>query len=129
MKQFFKFTGAAAVLAVLPSVASAQADLQNIIDLIGTIGDILNYIIPLIVTLALIYFFWGLAQFIVNSGDDGARTEGRNKMIWGIVALFVIVSVWGLVGFLQKAFGFNSKNDDRAIEIPIVPGTGSDDVN
>jgi len=40
-------------------------------------------------------------------------------MIWGLVALFVMVSVWGLVRFIGDAVGVDQGGD---IEVPTVPG-------
>src|SRR2546426_844821 len=89
---------------LLPLVASAQ--LTNLINnIINPIGRIIGLLIPIVFALALLYFFWGLAQYILNSGDEAAQAEGRRKMIWGIVALFVMSAVWGLVRFLGTAVG------------------------
>ncbi len=56
-------------------------------------------------TLALIFFFWGLAKYILSAGDEEKKTEGRNIMIYGVIALFVMVSVWGLTTLLGNTFG------------------------
>ncbi|MBI2482418.1 MAG: hypothetical protein HYV76_02580 [Candidatus Vogelbacteria bacterium] len=68
------------------------------------VGGILNPLIGLIIGLALIYFIWGLANLIRNTGDEKAREEAKQMMIWGVIALFVMVSVWGLVGILTQTF-------------------------
>jgi hypothetical protein len=57
----------------------------------------------------MLFFFWGLAQYILNSGDPTAQAEGRNKMIWGIVALFVMAAIWGLVKFLGDNLGITQQ--------------------
>ena len=89
---------------LMPFVASAQ--LTNVItNIINPIGQIINLLIPIVFALAMLYFFWGLAQYILASGDPEKREEGRNKMIWGIVALFVMAAVWGLVRFIGTAIG------------------------
>ena len=101
-----KYAAAIPLIALTaPFLASAQLD--NITDLLDAINDIIETLVPIAVTLAVLFFFWGLAQFILNSGSDDAKAEGKNKMIWGIVALFVIVSIWGLVGFIGSALGIN----------------------
>jgi undecaprenyl pyrophosphate phosphatase UppP len=101
-----------------PVIASAQ--LGNVTNLIESVRNIIDILIPLVAALALLYFFWGLAQFILNSGSDDAKTEAKNKMIWGIVALFVMVSVWGLVRWLGEAIGVNPGTSDQPI-----PGVGN----
>ena len=67
-----------------------------------------SYLIPIAFALALLFFIWGLAIFIKNSGSEDAHKEGRDKMIWGVLALFVIVAVWGLVRFLGNVFGIRN---------------------
>ncbi len=65
---------------------------------------ILGLLMPILITLAVVYFIWGMVQFIGKSGSEEGRTEGRQRMIWGVVGIFVIVSVWGLVGFINSSF-------------------------
>ena len=76
-----------------------------------------NLLIPIVFALALLYFFWGLATYILSSGDPEKKEEGRNKMVWGIVALFVMASIWGLVNFLQDALDID-EGSAPTIEIP-----------
>lgn len=85
----------------LPALALA-ATFNSIV---AQVQDLLNLLIPILITLAVIYFFWGLANYILNAGDTEKKEEGRNIMIWGIVALFVMVSIWGLVGLIGSTFG------------------------
>lgn len=105
---------------LLPSLAGAQ--LTNIqTNIITPIGNIINLLIPIVFALAMLYFFWGLAQYILNSGDSGKQEEGRNKMIWGIVALFVMSAVWGLVNFLGTAVGVQSGTGPGFTPAQLVP--------
>lgn len=96
-----------AYLAPLAAFAGggSSADLGFFDDLIQQIGDLINLLVPILIALALVFFLWGLVTFIWNSGDESARDEGKKKMIWGIIALFIIVSVWGLVQLLNQLTG------------------------
>lgn len=71
-------------------------------DLVVAFQKILTSLFPIVGGLALLYFFWGIALFIFQSGDEKKIEEGKSKMKWGIVVLFVMVSVWGLVSIFQK---------------------------
>ncbi len=71
-----------------------------------------NTVIPIMVALALIYFIYGLAEYILESGEESKKVEGRTRMIYGTIAMFVIASVWGLVFFLQDLLNIN-KNDTQ----------------
>jgi hypothetical protein len=74
---------------------------------IKIILDLIEVTIPVVAGLTLLSFFWGLAKFVARvGGDEKAVTEGKNLMIWGIIGLFVMVSIWGILAFLAGEFGF-----------------------
>lgn len=73
--------------------------------IVGKFLDILNPVVPLLVTLATLYFIWGLVKFIRASGDEGELKQGKQMMTWGIVGMFVLLALWGLVGLLSATFG------------------------
>lgn len=78
-------------------------------DLICYITRIINdSIIPLIFALAVVMFVWGVVQFVLNSDEEAKKAKGKQFMIWGIIALAVMISVWGLVGILGATFGFTT---------------------
>lgn len=76
------------------------------------VGDIIKYftcliqrsIIPLLFALAVLVFVWGAVKSIRAEGSE-ERAEGRKFMLWGVIALAVMFSVWGLVDILGKTFG------------------------
>jgi mannose/fructose/N-acetylgalactosamine-specific phosphotransferase system component IID len=84
----------ATLLWAIPFFAFAQ----GVQGLVNKAGDLLNSLIPLLIALALVIFFWGLIKY---SGEGGHGT-GRNIMIAGIVALFIMVSIWGIIRLLQN---------------------------
>ncbi len=63
---------------------------------------------PLLISVSVIVFITGVIKYIGSGDDSGAREEGRNFILYGLVGLFVIVSVWGLVGVLQGTFGLGN---------------------
>lgn len=73
-------------------------------DLIIRLTDITNVIIPVLFALALLAFFWGLANFILNAGNEEKRNKGKQTLIWGSIALFIIFSIWGILITLQNTF-------------------------
>ncbi|MFA6257543.1 MAG: hypothetical protein WC671_00850 [Candidatus Paceibacterota bacterium] len=81
-------------------------------DVLCYITKIINdSIIPLIFALATVMFVWGVVQFfIINADEEAKREQGKQFMIWGIIALAVMLSVWGLVGILGSTFGISGMN-------------------
>jgi len=92
-----------ATMFLSPAVAFAAFEKTN--DLIKAVGGIVNQLIIIAGGLALLVFLWGLVKFIFKANDPESNKEGKNLMKWGIIALFVMVSVWGIVGFIQRGFG------------------------
>ena len=81
-----------------------------------TIADVINYlmctlmrsVVPLLITVAVVAFIWGVIQAFINPDNEEARKKGKSYMMWGIVALFVITTIWGLVGILSDTFGLGT---------------------
>ena len=103
-------------LTFAPAIALAQS-LGNLETLLRSIGRLIDIALPIVVAIALLAFFWGLVKFIF-AGEEGKK-EGQTLMIWGLVALFVMISVWGLVRFIGNALGIGQGD---TISVPKVPG-------
>lgn len=69
---------------------------------------IVNPLVLIIIGFAVVYFLWGVARYILHSGDVKAREEGRSMMIYGIIAIFVMVSMWGFVNLLVATLALNN---------------------
>lgn len=104
----------------IPAFASAQAlspitNVNNLTSRALGIGNTFTYIL---VALAVIYIVWNVVQYFIKS-EGGDRTAAGMNIIWGIVGLFVIVSIWGLVNILTNTF--KTTPTDQAI-----PNLGTD---
>ena len=88
------------IVLLAPLLASAA----GVLDSINAVNRILSAIVPLLITVALIVFIWGLIQYILKLGDEESRKQGVQLMLWGVIAIFVMSSVWGLVALLQNTF-------------------------
>jgi hypothetical protein len=67
----------------------------------------------LLMALATAYFIYGVVGVISNSGDEAKLKEGKERMVWGIIALFVMVAMWGLATMLSSSFGLNQTQVDN----------------
>lgn len=76
-----------------------QGIIQGLLDILIGMG------VPLIITLALVYFLYGIVQYLISAGDESKRKESVKVITYGIIALFVMISVWGLVSFITNTFG------------------------
>ena len=98
------------LLVLGPTLALAQQTVGTVTDAFGTTFQTLRTfftgsVFPFFIALAIIFFLWGLVQFVRAAGDEKAREVGKSHMIWGIVALVVMVSIVGIVNFIASSTG------------------------
>lgn len=60
--------------------------------------------IPVLIAIALVVFFSGVAKFIGSGDNEEKRQSGRNIMVYGIIVLFVMFAFWGLVKIITQSF-------------------------
>jgi len=105
----------------MPALALAQ-QLQtgtDASDILTKISSFMRAIIPVLITLGIIYFIWGVLSYVLGKSDE-AKKEGRDRMIYGIIGLFVIISIWGLVNVLSSTFGIQQGGTLTPAQIPGV---------
>lgn len=93
-------------LAVISSLAfPLVAAAQTIETILTRLQSILNQIIPILMIIATIVFLWGVIGYITAGGDEEKRRDSKSYIIWGLVGLFALVAVWGIVKVLVTTFG------------------------
>lgn len=108
IKQVIKVRYALVVLFLTSPVFVIAAGTLN--DIEEAVLELLNSIIPMFVAAAVVFFLWSVLKY-VNSGDNAeVRIQARALMVYGVVAIFVLVSVWGLVGLLENVFNLDNSN-------------------
>lgn len=66
---------------------------------------IVNPVIYFLFGLALVYFLFGVAMFIRGAESEDARDTGRQHMLWGIIGLAIMVSVYGILRVVAGTLG------------------------
>ncbi len=87
----------------LPLISFAQTP-TNFKGIVLILIGIVQTATRVMVLVAVFYFIWGVAKYVFSAGDETKVEEGKKIMIWGIVGLFAISSVWGLVFIIQATF-------------------------
>jgi hypothetical protein len=106
MKHFFKYT-LISLASLSPLAVYAQFNEGHIVKVGETITSVNQNIIgalaTLVMALAVLGFFWGMVQFILASrqGEGEGVKKGRSFMLWSILALFVMFSIYGIIRFAQ----------------------------
>ena len=113
-------------LAGLPLVAGAQIDLPRTEstwrDIFGVIRNIAYMAIPVIFAIGLIIFLWGLLKFLRAAGDETAIADGKRFIVWGIIIMFVMISVWGLLGIIVQLLGITPGQTPTLPNVPDARG-------
>ena len=100
------------VLFSVPNLAFAQtftlncSNLANLGSVATCLLDLIDIGIYFIMTFAFIYVIYGALRFIAAEGS--ARDEWRRVMTYGIITLFIMFSVWGIINLLTATFRFNN---------------------
>lgn len=73
---------------------SAETLLKNIL------SNIVNPFVTLLVAVAVIYFLWGVFQFVKNADSSDEREKGGRHMMWGAIGLFIMSTTYGIINLI-----------------------------
>ncbi len=78
----------------------------NIGSLVNSINKvILNPFIVLIFAVALVVFIYGVVRYLLNPENESIRTESKSHMIWGVIGMFIMISVFGIMRIVLNSVG------------------------
>lgn len=72
-------------------------------------GLIVNPLIVVMFTFALVGFLWGVRTYITNSDDSEARQKGSGHILWGIIGMFLMIAAFTIVRIVLNTFGLSEK--------------------
>ena len=98
-----------ALVVFTPFIADAQSgqgisscsNIQGLSGLVTCLVGFMNTAIGLIISAAVLYVIWGAFNMIRS---EEKREEGKKTIMYGIIGIFVMISVWGLVNILNRTF-------------------------
>lgn len=119
MKSFSKILSLISCL-LSPSIIFAfPLDLRDFVN--NYFSTTFKIIVPILVGIAFLVFFWGLAKFILKTDNTTEVAKGKQFMIWGAFALFILTSFWGIMQFLSNQFDFGPIKHQS----PLLPTSNS----
>ena len=84
--------------------------------ILAKVEDIIARIIPIIMAVATIVFLWGIVMYITAAGDEKKAATAKAYISSGLIGLFFMVAIWGVVKALVATFGVGGEG------IPLGPG-------
>ena len=101
---------------------TTACDLGNVGGILCRIGELLNSIVPVLIALGVVYFVWGVVMYVIADGEE-AKKKGRDRMIFGVIGLAIIIGVWGLVFMVTNTFNLQQPGPTKAEMLKLLPGS------
>lgn len=77
-------------------------------ELVGKIVELLiDPLILLIFSAGIFLFTWGLITFLNNMESPEGRKTGIQHMLWGIIGVFIMATVFGIIRIITDTFGLD----------------------
>lgn len=97
------------------------AEAGGIVSLMNSINRvIINPLITLLFAAAVVYFLYGLAQYLIATDNEEVRKTSKKRMLWGIFGMFIMISVFGILNLILNTMGvknINIKNGSYSVEV------------
>ncbi|MDD3693796.1 MAG: hypothetical protein PHC89_00115 [Candidatus Pacebacteria bacterium] len=88
------------------TVPYAEAAMSDLHSFLGRLNDqIINPLIALAFAVALVYFVTGLFTFFKKESGSDSREKGKRHIVWGVIGMAVMISVFGIISFLTNTLG------------------------
>lgn len=101
----------ATIVAFTPVMAFAQTTIKNVNDVATRLRDLGNLFTYLLIAAAVIFIIWNVVVYLIKGSEEDARKKAASSILWGVVGLFIILSIWGLVNILMNTFHTETGNN------------------
>lgn len=108
------------ISAVFPALTPTYAVIDTIPALLIQIQNLLNLAIPFIVGLAVFVIIWGIFIYITKATEEEKRSEAKMYIVWGIIAVFCMLSILGFVNVLVNSFDFGVVAPTTFPKVPTI---------
>ena len=68
---------------------------------------IIDPLIKLLFALAIVFFLYGVFEFLSNQENEEKKTTGKSHMIWGIIGITIMMGVWTILGIVLATLGIS----------------------
>ena len=95
-------------------------------DLLATIKGLIDDVVPFIIGLGVFVIIWGIFTYLTHAAEEEKRDEAKKFILWGIIGVFMMLSIWGFVNILINTFDVDTQiNSDKIPKVPdlVVPAT------
>jgi hypothetical protein len=105
------------------SEGSAEGD-TALTNLEFFISNLIGFLTALGSIFFVIYFVLGAFQWITSGGDKGKLESARNRMMYGVLGMILIIASYSLLGLLSGLIGVDFLNPAEQIRNIVAPISG-----
>lgn len=91
-------------------IHTAEASVTTLMKSINKV--IINPLIVLLFALAMVYFIYGIARYLLSPGNEEVRKTSKSHMLWGILGMVIMISVFGILSLIMNTFGIENKGSN-----------------
>lgn len=114
-----KFTPIISFATFFPFLVYAEG-VNSANDAITKITGFLGAIIPLLVAIGVVYFVWGVVQYVIADGEE-AKKKGKDRIIYGIIGFALIIGLWGFVNLIVSTFSLGGQSAPDLTNLVTAP--------
>lgn len=87
-------------------IPTAEASIITLMKSVNRV--IINPIIIFLFALAVVYFIYGLMKYLLSPDNEEVRQSSKSHMLWGVIGMFIMVAVFGIMTLLLNTLGENN---------------------
>lgn len=79
------------------------------------VDSIISIVVPFLFAIALVTFSIGVLNYVKNADNESKRSESLQMIIWSVIGLFFMVSVWAFSAMVANFLGVPGATSDLKI--------------
>jgi len=87
-------------------IPKAEASIETLVDSVNKV--IIDPIIVFLFALAVVYFLYGLVEYLLNPDSEEVHKKSKSHMMWGIIGMFIMFSVFGIIKIITNTLGVSN---------------------
>ena len=99
-------------LSFVPTLALAATGLEttgnSLTGVVNSFKGVVNALIPFFLAVAVVVFIYGVIMYVLRAGDPEGRKNAQGYIIYGIIGIVVILSIFGIVQLIQSTLGITN---------------------
>ena len=94
------FSSLVSFFSPLVALAQGSAPVTSVDSALEVAKALITQVTPFIIGLGVFVILFGVFRYVVQADNEEARKSGQKFIFWGVIGVFVMISIWGLVNIL-----------------------------